>query len=80
MMTLTEAYEALLRLHQQKGIVPHFSEFCSERYGTDRWYLQDYDSRDTWYISTVEALAVPEPTALALMSIAAAALLRRRQR
>ena len=48
--------------------------------GADRWYLQDYDNRDTWYIGLVEALAVPEPTDAILLSVGMIGVLRRRRR
>jgi len=49
-------------------------------FGADRWYLQDYDSRDTWYIGSVEALNVPEPTTAILLSAGMIAVVRRRRR
>ena len=46
-------------------------------FGTDRWYLQDFDNRDTWYIGVVEALDVPEPTTAILLSACMIGLLAR---
>jgi len=61
-MTLTEAYEELLRLHQQKGTVPHFSEFCRERYGTDRCMLTISSGRSVLqqYLSECQRVCLAE--------------------
>ena len=38
-MTLTEAYEEIIRLHQQIGALPCLNEYRKERYETDRCIL-----------------------------------------
>ncbi|MFW6153830.1 MAG: PEP-CTERM sorting domain-containing protein [Planctomycetota bacterium] len=60
---------------------PDQVRYYGVRYNNNRWYLQDYAGRDTWYLGLVDGLAaVPEPSTATLLLASLGLTTARRRR
>lgn len=44
-MTLSEAYEALIKLHEQKDTIPYLNESCTNGNETDCFTMNEHSDR-----------------------------------